>query len=192
MSSASKKFREKAEINRTLSMMKKQISTLERQQKEYIERAKVAKLKGNIQLYNNIRTMIKTTMVQSRRLEVMQMNIEFAISQRDFAEHNRSFVTGMRSLGKSLMKTINITDVTRTSKILEKSMIKVSESLSELDLMLENNDNLFDSTTDSGILDSEVDSLIGSEAVGAELELDKRLDALLSDEQSSRESSTKK
>ena len=192
MSSSSKKFREKAEINRTLSMMKKQISALERQQKEYIERAKVAKLKGNIQLYNNIRTMIKTTMVQSRRLEVMQMNIEFAISQRDFAEHNRNFVTGMRSLGKSLMKTIKITDVTRTSRILEKSMIKVSESLSELDLMLENNDNLFDSTTDSGILDSEVDSLIGSEAVGVESELDKRLDALLSNEQSSRESSTKK
>lgn len=178
MSRLNKKFKEKTEINRTLSMMKKQISTLERHQKEYIERAKAAKLKGNNQLYNNIRTMIKTTMVQSRRLEIMQMNIEFAISQRDFAEHNRNFIIGMRSLGKSLMKTIKLTDIMQTSKILEKSMAKVNESLSDLDLMLDSNNSLFESATDSGIADSEIDALIGSEAIGAENDIDARLDEL--------------
>lgn len=192
MSRLSKTFKEKAEINRTISMMKRQISTLERHQKEYIERAKAAKLKGNNQLYSNIRTMIKTTMVQSRRLEIMQMNIEFAMSQRDFAEHNRNFVVGMRSLGKSLMKTIKLTDVMQTSKILEKSMAKVNESLSDLDLMLDNNECLFDSTTDSNIPDGYVDSLIGSEAAVAENELDRRLDALFADTNNSGGNSTKR
>lgn len=192
MSNLNKKFKEKAEVNRTLSMMKKQISALERQQKEYIDRAKDAKLKGNTPLYNNIRTMIKTILVQSRRLEIMQMNIEFAMSQRDFAEHNRNFVAGMKSLGKSLIKVIRITDVTQMSRILEKSMVKVNASLGKLDLMLDNNACLFETTTDSGIPDSYVDALIGSEAVSAEKELDKRLDVLFLDTNNSETNGSKR
>ena len=185
MSKEEKRFKEKMEINRTLTMLKKQIALGENQQKDYIEKAKAAKLKGNNTLYNNIRTMIKTIIVQTRRLEIMQMNIEFAMNQQQFLETNKKFVKNMHILGKALSDTIKVKDFSKTNEVLEKSMNKVNESLGFLDTMLENNNNLFDSVSDNGVSDNEIDSiidnLIDSEAVNAESSIDDKLDKLFNE-----------
>lgn len=185
MSKEEKRFKEKMEINRTLTMLKKQIALGENQQKDYIEKAKAAKLKGNTALYNNIRTMIKTIIVQTRRLEIMQMNIEFAMNQQQFLETNKKFVKSMHTLGKALSDTIKVKDFSKANESLEKSMNKVNESLGYLDTMLENNNNLFDSVSDNGVSDNEIDSiidnLIDSEAVNAESSIDDKLDKLFNE-----------
>ena len=100
-----KAFKQKMEITRTINMLKRQIDRLDRQKKEFLDRAKNARLKGDNQLYRLARTMLKSIMNASHRLEVMLMNIEFAVMQRDFVEHNRAFVSGMKQLGKGLIKT---------------------------------------------------------------------------------------
>lgn len=172
-------YKQKLEITRTVNMLKKQIDRLQAQKKEYIERAKNARLKGDNQLYRLARTMLKSVMNAAHRLEIMLMNIEFAVMQRDFAENNRAFVSGMKQLGKSLNKTVGLTDTGKTMKILEKSMIKVSESLEKLDLMTESNENAFGLAAGDGIPDSEIDALIGSEALSAESSIDAQIDRML-------------
>ena len=178
MSKAEREFKEKTEIRRTLAMLEKQVAKLEKQQKEYLDKAKNAKLKGNTALYNQARMMIKTTIGQTRRLELMRMNVQFAVDQRDFVEHNRNFVRSMSSLGKSLLKTVRMTDIGETMRVLEKSIVKVNASLQELDGMLDFNQTMFDTVTDGDIPDAEIDALIGSEAVRDESNLDEKIDRL--------------
>ena len=179
MSKASREFKRKTELRRTMTMLKRQIELLERQKKDYLERAKSARLKGNAQMYNVSRSMLKSLIGQTRRLELMQMNLEFAIGQRDFVEHNRSFVKGMSSLGKSLLKSIKMIDIGKTMQILDKSMSKVNESLQGLDGLLDNNEVLFDSVAGGEVPDSELDSLIGNEALSAERGIDDEIDRML-------------
>ena len=181
-----KAFKQKMEITRTINMLKRQIDRLDRQKKEFLDRAKNARLKGDNQLYRLARTMLKSIMNASHRLEVMLMNIEFAVMQRDFVEHNRAFVSGMKQLGKGLIKTASMTDVTKTMTILEKAMAKVGASMEGLDLMTENNESVFESAVGGDIPDAEIDALVGSEALSAESDIDAQLDKLLGETSSGR------
>ena len=181
-----KAYKQKLEITRTVNMLKKQIDKLERQKKEILERAKNAKLKGDNQLYALARTMLKSIMNGSHRLEVMLMNIEFAVMQRDFVEHNRSFVSGMKQLGKGLIKTSAMTDVTKTMSVLEKAMAKVGASMEGLDAMTESTESAFDTVSGGSIPDSEIDALIGSEALSAESDIDAQIDRMLGEKKEKR------
>lgn len=179
MGKARREFKKKMQIRRTLTDLKRRVSTLEKQKGEYLEKAKQAKLKGNQAQYSLARSGLRASINQITRAEQMLLNIELANQNREFDASGKSFVKGMNVLSKELKRSSRPADFSRASKAFGRGMERVGEAGMGLDELLSGNTAVLDGSGAGELSDSELDKLIDSEVLGAESGMDMEIDRML-------------
>jgi|GEM_PF-517292 len=178
-SKEAKAFEKKQQTKAAARKITKHIDSLKKQKDMYIDRAKEAHIKGLASSYSIARSGIKATMIQLKRAGEMQLNLELLMQQRDFAALSGSFVKGMDIVSKELIKETGKIDFIKVSQQFNKAMGKSGIAADNLDDMLDNNEDAFsDISGTESISDSEIDMLIGIEAVEATRNIDRELDRL--------------
>lgn len=178
MSRATRAYRRKMTVLRTVNALKKHIARLDEMREEYLKKAKDAKLKGMAASYNVARSGLKAAIIQHKNAEVMLLTIEIALQYKDFASLTGSFVRGIGIAGKELNKEIGKMNFKKASKLFSKGFASLGNADKGLKNLLEQTETTYAAATDDTKLDAEIDGLIGIEAAFEEDQIDKKIEAL--------------
>jgi len=178
MSRATRAYQRKMTVLRTINALKKQIARLDEMRDQYLNKAKEAKLKGNVASYNVARSGLKAAIIQHKNAEVMLLNIEIAVQYKDFASLTGSFVRGIGIAGKELDKEVGKMNFKKASKLFSKGFASLGSADEGLKSLMEQTEATYAAATDDAKLDAEIDGLIGVEVAFEEDQFDRRLEDL--------------
>jgi phage shock protein A len=152
-------------IRKGINSIRRNIRDLERNEKQYLEKARRAMRMGS----------------QERAMERQLLNIETALQIKNQAEAHAEFATAMNSLSRSISEMFGATDFTRTQKEFERAMLRAQTMEERADLFLESSSSSlfgYEGTTDDLVTDEEIDRMIEDEVVAEESrsELDEAID----------------
>ena len=160
-------------VRKGLARIKRQVKSLEKNERGYIDKAKRAKGMGAEDQFQFLKQTLKKTAVQRRMLERQLLNLETAAQIRDQVEANAAFAEGMGAVSKSIDQIFGSVNLTKTQARFEKAMAK-AESMEE---------------RISIFMDMSAESMLGYEGEGDELVTDDEIDRMLSVEAASEEAS---
>ena len=173
-------------IRKGINAIRRNIRDLERNEKQYLEKARRALQMGSKDQVQFLKSALKRTAVQKRAMERQLLNIETALQIKNQAEAHAEFATAMNALSKSISDMFGSTDFARTQKDFEKAMLQAQTMEERADLFLETSSSSLFGYEGSGedlVSDDEIDKMIEDEAVAEESrsELDDAIDAGLAD-----------
>ncbi len=178
MSKATREYKRKVLMMRAMSSLKKQIHSLEQSKESYAQKAKEYKLKGAVSLYNVSRSGLKATLIQLKKLELMLLNMEIIIQQKDFVKLSASFLRGVQIANKELQKSASKMNFSKTAKIFYKAFLSAGIVDDSLQILLSNTENTFETMIDNNF-EKEIDAIIGAEVAYEEELFDKKLEQRL-------------
>ncbi len=173
-------------IRKGINSIRRNIRDLERNEKQYLEKARRALQMGSQEQVQFLKSALKRSAAQKRAMERQLLNIETALQIKNQAEAHAEFATAMNSLSKSISDMFGATDFTRTQKDFEKAMMQAQTMEERADLFLESSSSSLFGYEGSGedlVSDDEIDRMIEDEAVAEESksELDDAIDKGLDD-----------
>jgi len=173
-------------IRKGINSIRRNIRDLERNEKEYLKKARRALQMGAPDQVTFLKSALKRTAVQRRAMERQLLNIETALQIKNQAEAHAEFATAMNALSKSIGEMFGSTDFARTQKDFEKAMMQAQSMEERADLFLEmSSASLFgyEGSGEELVSDEEIDRMIEDEAVAEESrsELDEAIDQGLAD-----------
>lgn len=173
-------------IRKGINSIRRNIRDLERNEKQYLEKARRALQMGSQEQVQFLKSALKRSAAQKRAMERQLLNIETALQIKNQAEAHAEFATAMNSLSKSISDMFGTTDFTRTQKDFEKAMMQAQTMEERADLFLESSSSSLFGYEGSGedlVSDDEIDRMIEDEAVAEESksELDDAIDKGLDD-----------
>lgn len=176
-----KQIEERMLIRRTINRMSKYVADLEPKKKQFIQKAKEARLKGAVNQETLAKNALKQVIAQQRMAEQMLLNFEITSQLKDLTELSGEFMKGMTSVSKEMSKMTDKINFGSATKEFSKAMAKSQVQSEKMSVFLERLGETFDvAVADSdSIADSEVDALIDGEAAGIESSLDKEIDEKL-------------
>lgn len=166
-------------IRKGINAIKKNIRDLEKNEKEYINKAKRAKQINSSQQFDFLKKTLKRTACQKKLLERQLLNIETAYQIKNQAEASMDFCKAMNSVSKAIAESFGGVDMTQTIKDFEHAMEKAQTMEERMDLLLDmSSESMFAGETqfDDLISDAEIDQMIEEEVAFEESEqLDDRI-----------------
>ncbi|MCH5142713.1 MAG: hypothetical protein J1G07_03260 [Clostridiales bacterium] len=182
MGISKKEIEKKMLINKTISIMNKQIQKLEEQKKKYVEAGKEAKQKGLDAQYNLALTGLRMTIAQQRRVYEMKLNFEITSQMKDMTQMTSEFLTGMSSLSKDMMKLTKEKDFLKVQKQFTEAMMGVEMQTEQLENFMDETQSTFaTSYMGSAEENKELENLMNNEAASDNLTesmIDKELEEL--------------
>jgi hypothetical protein len=168
-------------IRKGINSIRRNIRDLERNEKQYLEKARRAMRMGSQEQLRFLRSALQPTAIQKRAMERQLLNIETALQIKNQAEAHAEFATAMNSLSRSISEMFGATDFTRTQKEFERAMLRAQTMEERADLFLESSSSSlfgYEGTTDDLVTDEEIDRMIEDEVVAEESrsELDEAID----------------
>jgi hypothetical protein len=173
-------------IRKGINSIRRNIRDLERNEKEYLKKARRGLQMGSKDQVQFLKSALKRTAVQKRAMERQLLNIETALQIKNQAEAHAEFATAMNALSRSIGDMFGSTDFSRTQKDFEKAMMQAKTMEERADLFLEmSSQSLFgyEGSGEELVSDAEIDRMIEDEAVAEESksELDQAIDQGLAD-----------
>ena len=173
-------------IRKGINSIRRNIRDLERNEKQYLDKARRALQLGSKDQVEFLKSALKRTAVQKRAMERQLLNIETALQIKNQAEAHAEFATAMNALSMSISDMFGATDFAKTQKDFEKAMMQAQTMEERADLFLETSSSSLFGYEGSGedlVSDDEIDRMIEDEAIQEESrsELDDAIDKGLED-----------
>jgi hypothetical protein len=175
------------EVRKGLSRIKKQIRSQEREEKEFIRKAKRAKQLGDGTQLSFIKASLKRTAYTRRMMERQLLNLEVFKQLKDQAETQADFARALETVSEAIAESYGSVDLAQVQKNCERA-ISQSESMQQMmEMMMEHSNesisNMEGAQTDELVSDAEIDRMIDEAVVAEETEeaeerVGSRLDAL--------------
>ncbi len=186
-SSEERRLEREMEIRKGLSRIKKQIRQQEKEEKEFISKAKRAKQLGDQTQLRVIKANLKRTAYTRRLMERQLLNLEVFKQLKDQAETQADFARALETVSVAIAESYGSVNLAEIHKNCEKA-ISQSESMQQtMELLIEStNDsvaNMEGAQSDELVSDDEIDKLIDEAVVTEETEemedkVSSRLDSL--------------
>lgn len=176
-----KQIEERMMVRRTINRMSKYVADLEPKKKQFIEKAKEARLKGATNQERLAKNALKQVLAQQRMAEQMLLNFEITAQLKDLTELSGEFMKGMTSVSKEMSKMADKINFGAATKEFSKAMAKSQMQSEKMSSFLERLGETFDiAVADSdSIADEEVDALIDGVTSEVESALDRDIDEKL-------------
>ncbi len=159
------------EVRKGINHIKRSIRDLDRNEGEYISKARRALQMGSQEQYQFLKKTIQRTASQKRALERQLLNIETASQIKNQAEAHAQFASSMNAVSKSIAEVFGSTDLLETQKEFEKAMVKAETLEQQMELFLDMSSSSmfgYESSSDTLVSEEEIDRMIEDEAVAEE------------------------
>jgi hypothetical protein len=186
-SSDERKMEREMEIRKGLSRIKKQIRSMEREEQDFIKKAKRArKLGDNVQL-KVIKASLKRTAYQRRFMERQLLNLEVFKQLKGQAEAQADFARSLEMVSVAIAESYGSVDVAQVHANCEKAIAQSESMQGMMELMMETTNesmaNMEGAQSDDLVTDAEIDRMIDEEIVAEEADamdekMGSRLDSL--------------
>ena len=154
------------EVRKGINVIKRNIRELERNEKDYIKKAKRALQMASGEQVEFLKRTLKRTAAQRRAMERQLLNIETALQIKNQAEAHGQFAKSMQAVSRAIADQFERTDLNETQREFEKAMVKAESLEQQMDIFL----------------DMTSSSMLGYEGTGDELVSDEEIDQMLQDE----------
>jgi hypothetical protein len=173
-SSEDRRHEREMEIRKGLSGIKKQIRQQEKEEKDFIKKAKRAKQLGDGTQLKVIKASLKRTAYTRRLMERQLLNLEVFKQLKDQAETQADFARALETVSEAIAESYGSVDLTQIHKNCEKA-VNQSESMQQvMEMMIDStNDsvsNMEGAQNDDLVTDDEIDRLIDEAVVAEETE----------------------
>jgi hypothetical protein len=173
-SSDERRMEREMEIRKGLARIKKQIRQQEKEEKEFIKKAKRAKQLGDGTQLKVIKSNLKRTAFTRRMMERQLLNLEVFKQLKDQAEAQADFARALETVSEAVAESYGSVNLAQVHKNCERA-IQQSESMQQtMELLVDQtNDsvsNMEGSQSDELVTDEEIDKLIDEAVVAEESE----------------------
>lgn len=173
-SSDERRMEREMEVRKGLSRIKKQIRSQEREEKEFIKKAKRAKQLGDGTQLAFIKASLKRTAYTRRMMERQLLNLEVFKQLKDQAETQADFARALQTVSESIAESYGSVDLAQVQKNCERA-ISQSESMQQMmEMMMEHSNesisNMEGAQSDDLVSDEEIDRMIDEAVVAEETE----------------------
>jgi len=151
------------EIRKGINAVKRAIRDLERNEREYIRKAKRSRAIGADDQLAFLKKTLKRTASQRRLLERQLLAIETGQQIKDQAEAHARFARAMDAVSRSIAELFGATDLARTQRDFEEAMVKAETMEKRMEIFLDSTTaSMFGETTasDDLVTDAEIDRMI--------------------------------
>jgi len=173
-----KRIEREIEIKKGINTVKRNIRKLEKNQREYISKARRAKRLSFDDQLAFLKETIKKTAAQGRMLERQLLNIETAMQIKNQAEAHAQFAKSMQALSKTISTLFGATDLEKTQKDFERAIAQAKTMEERMEILLDMSGEAFfegEDVPEDVISESDIDRLIEEEALAEEDNLDKKI-----------------
>ncbi|MCX7044999.1 MAG: hypothetical protein NTX50_05870 [Candidatus Sumerlaeota bacterium] len=164
------------QVRQGISQIRKQLKTLEKNEKEYLEKARRAKRIGSADQLSFLKRAMRQTISQRMRMERQLLAIETAAQMKNQAESYGAFAKSLNAVSKSIGEVFGSVDMAKTQKDFEMAIAKAETMEQRMDVFLDMaNDSLMsgESAGDESIIaDDELDRLIEEGEPGAKRKME--------------------
>jgi hypothetical protein len=159
------------EIRKGISQIKRHIRSLEKNEKDYLKKARRARQLGSDQQLSFLKATLKKTAAQKRLMERQLLNIETALQIKNQAEAHGQFAKSINAVSGAIAEAFGSTDLAKTQAEFARAMAQAQsmEERMEIFLDLANETMLGEATSaEELVTDEEIDSLIEAEVAQSE------------------------
>lgn len=128
-------YKDRITIAKIRNDMQKLIGNFSSMSRAYYKAAYEAKEAGDDEMFRQASDMYLSIEGQRRRLNVMLMQINFAIGQCQFSENNRFFVKAMKKIGKGLSMCADAFNEKGAKDKMEKGMNAMGKGMEKIDIL---------------------------------------------------------
>lgn len=173
-SSEDRRLEREMEIRKGLSRIKKQIRQQEKEEKEFIKKAKRAKQLGDGTQLKVIKSSLKRTAYTRRLMERQLLNLEVFKQLKDQAETQADFARALETVSEAIAESYGSVNLAEIHKNCEKA-VNQSESMQQvMEMMIDSTNESVSSMegaqSDELVTDDEIDKLIDEAVVAEETE----------------------
>jgi hypothetical protein len=173
-SSEERRLEREMEIRKGLSRIKKQIRMQEKEEREFIRKAKRAKQLGDGVQLKVIKSNLKRTAYTRRLMERQLLNLEVFKQLKDQAETQADFARALETVSEAIAESYGSVNLAEVHKNCERA-VSQSESMQQTMELLIDQTNESVSTmegaqSDELVSDAEIDRLIDEAVVAEETE----------------------
>ncbi len=136
-SKSKRKMERELAIRRAVNHIKKQIGSLEQNERGYVEKAKRALQMGSADQLDFLKKTLKKTASQRRLMERQLLNIETAIQIKNQAEAHAGFARAMTALSRSIGAMFAAPDMAKTQRAFESALVKAQTMEEQMDVFLD-------------------------------------------------------
>lgn len=186
-SSEERRMEREMEIRKGLSRIKKQIRSFEREEQEFIKKAKRARQLGDNTQLRVIKANLKRTAYTRRMMERQLLNLEVFKQLKGQAEAQTDFARALETVSEAIAESYGSVNLAEVHKNCERAIAQ-SESMQQMmELMMEQTNesmaHMEGAQSDDLVSDEEIDRMIDEAIVTEETEemddkVGSRLDAL--------------
>jgi len=160
------------EIKRGVQKMRKQVRSLEKDEKDLLKKAKRAKQLGDTTQLNFIKANLKRTAASHRMMERQILNIETFNQLKDQAEAQADFARSLQTVAQSIGEAYGSVNIVEIQKNCEKAIGQYESMQSMMEMFMESSTesmaNLEGATSEDVVSDDEIDKLIDEQIVSEE------------------------
>lgn len=171
-SNEERRIEREIEVRKGLHTIKRNIRDLERNEQQYLEKARRAMKMGSKEQLRFLKQTLKRTAVQRRSMERQLLNIETAMQIKNQTEAHAQFAKAMQAVSTSIGEMWGSTDLAATQVDFEKAMVKAQTLEEQMDLFLEMSSSAMSGEVSSAgedlVTDEEIDRMVEDEVVAEE------------------------
>lgn len=132
-----KKIERDIEVRKGLNALKRNIRSLQKDEKSFIDKAKRARKIDDRDQYGFLKQMLKKTYTQRRMRERQLLSIETALQIKNQAESDADFAKAMGSVAQSISEVYGQVDYAKTQKNFEKAMMQAETLQQQMEVFLD-------------------------------------------------------
>jgi len=183
-SSDERRLEREMEVRKGLSRIKKQIRQQEKEEKEFLKKAKRAKQLGDTTQLGFIKANLKRTAYTRRMMERQLLNLEVFKQLKGQAETQADFARALETVSEAIAESYGSVNLAQVHKNCERAIAQ-SESMQQMMEMMMDQTNesvsqMEGAQSDELVTDSEIDRMIDEAIVTEETdEMDERVGSRL-------------
>ena len=160
------------EIKRGVQRMNKQVRKLEKDEKDFLKKAKRAKQLGDATQLNFLKANLKRTAANRRMMERQILNLETFNQLKDQAEAQADFARSLQIVSQSIGEAYGSVNIAEIQKNCEKAVGQYESMQSMMEMFMEQSTesmtSVSESQADGLVSDEEIDKLIDEQIVSEE------------------------
>jgi hypothetical protein len=165
-----RKIERDMQVRQAIAHIRKQIRTLERNERDYLDKARRAKQISAQDQLGFLKQAIRKTLTQRRIMERQLLGIETASQMKNQAESYASFARSLNAVSKSIAEVFGSVDLAKTQKEFETAMARAESMEERMNLFLEMTEDAMMNVSEGESLveDKEIDALLEADAAHVE------------------------
>lgn len=160
------------QVRQGMAQIRKHLKELERNEKEYLEKARRARRMGSGDQFAFLKRAIRQTIAQRMAMDRQLLAIETAAQVKSQAESFEAFAKSMNAVSRSISEVFGTMDMARTQRDFETAMTKARTLEERMNVFLDmTSDTMMSGVAEDQevISDEELDRLLAAEEPRGEL-----------------------